>query len=294
VLSALGRKCPYWLVAAVTGDVVRPMAGGLHPPEPATEREVAELAEPFGLIAATFSLPEGDSLESVREAVPESIRASCPAMVRWRGEGSGWWFPLIGHDEGCRHVLARAWGQRHHEFTSLGLETFRGITDLRFCLFTPAAPLASQTELASRGLKQIAAVLRQGEPAEPEGAATVAAHLGLAEALTSLSRSEARDPGLADTLAADVECSYNAKREALAFFSIVSRWLPAQAGKLEKAAYYYDRLSRLFGPAAGDFTGADKAAAMLQRPEKRAALAETYRVAARIEARAASLLEGII
>ena len=294
VLSALGRKCPYWLVAAVIGDIVRPPAGGLHPLEPATEREVAELVEPFGLIGTAFRLPEADSLESVREAVPESIRASRPALVRWQGGRSGWWFPLIGHDEGCRHVLARTWGQRHHEFTTLGLETFRGVSDLRFCLFTPAAPLGSPAELARKGLERIATLLRKGDPMEPEATATVAAHLGLAEALTSLSPSEAGDPDVVDSIAANVECSYNAKREARAFFSTVSRWLPAQADRLEKAAYYYDRLARLFRPAAEDFTGADHAAAMLKRPEKRTALAETYRAAARIEARAVRLLEDII
>jgi hypothetical protein len=261
--------------------------------EPVPETEVAEIGTPFGLAGTAFDLQQAESLDDIREALSESIQESRPALVLCRPEGRGWWFPLIGYDQGCRHVFARGWGQRYDRYTPVGLETFRGVSDIRLCLFTSVTAAESNAALARKGLERVREVAQGESAAAPQESPTVTSHRLLAEALENLSASEANDPDIVYTVSTNVECAFHAKREAQAFFSAVTRWLPEEAGPLEKAAYLYGRLSLLFGPAARDFARMETAAAMLKRPEKRAALAQTYRAAARIEARALRVLQSV-
>ena len=283
VLVAAGRKCPYWLAAAVTGDIARPVATGhggqAQPPE------VAGMAADLGLTCTAFGPGGADALEAFRTGTQESIGNALPSLIWWRDEDEGWWYPLIGHDRDCRHILIRTWGQKRHEYRRLDLGSIASGPEFRACLVRGPAPSPPLPDLARKAL------CRAVEVALP--AATDSGRMNLfegyerlAEALSGLSEAEAADPRTARMVTSNVACLCNAKHAAYEFCSRSQFWLPAWATFLEAAGLFYGKLIALLTPVSADFGDIGSARRLLARPEKRTALAQTLRAAARVESRA--------
>ena len=285
VLVAAGRKYPYWLTAAVTGDIVRPVATGLGHGGQAQPPEVASMAADLGLTCTAFGPGGAGALGAFRAGTQESIGNTLAGLVWWRDEDEGWWYPLIGHDRDCRHILIRTWGQKHHEFRRIDLDSIASGPDFQACLVRGPTPSQPLPDLARKAL------CRAVDVALP--AATDSGRMNLfegyerlAEGLSGLSEAEAADPGTARMVASNVACLCNAKHAAYEFCAQSQVWLPAWATFLEGAGLYYGKLTALLNPASAEFGDLDSARRLLARPEKRIALAQTLRAAARVESRA--------
>lgn len=282
VLVALGRKYPYWLVAAAAGDILRP-AGGLRQKTPAVSLAAVEsVAAHFRLKTTGFDFLGQAGVEAFQEDLTRSIAESRPGLAWWPQEHEGWWYPVIGHDSGCRHVFIRTWGQRFHEYEALELEVVRRV-GARLCLFEPVSPPPPEALLARLALEQCVQVAREYEH---EGAAGATSFDGWSQALEALSDDEAADPDVAREVGLGFLGILNSKRGALEFCVRATRWLRQEANHIERARSSFARVVTLLQPAAADFGGCESAAAMLRRPEKRQALARTYRAAGRMETRA--------
>lgn len=289
VLGALGRKYPYWLVASVTADIVRPYGDSLHLPSPVSIQEIEEAASVFLLKTKSLLLPQDITPQDLQQCLLQSISEARPGLVWWRHQGDGWWYPLIGHDEGCSHFFIRTWGQRHHEYHTLSLDSAAS-----FCLFEPLSPPPPESVVARKALERSAKGAGGKSGSAASTARPPATLENWAQSLENLPRSDAVRPDVAYAVATSFECALNGKRAALEFCSRASRWLPVETSFLEKARCFFDLFVSLLQPAAVDFGSQEKAEVALKKDEKRIALARTYRAAARLEARAIFELEAAV
>ena len=283
ILAAMGRKYPYWLVAAATGDIVRTIGGYSLAAELVSKEVLEGAANVFGLTSELQLLSNESAVEAMKEQLARSIADARPALVWCQNGNDDWWYPLIGHDEGCRHLLWRSWGQTSHDYHGLNSERPDLIGNSAVCLFEPISEAPTQPELAKRALHHAPRVFGQQAGYEDQ-----------AQMLDGMEEAENVNLQTIFSVARGFECILNSKRAAVEYCERSIRLLPVQAEFLERAGFHFARLVSLLAPAAADFGSIQSVPKMINREEKRKALANTYRVAARFEERAVKELEAVV